>query len=50
MEDKVEIKLTEEERGLICTALNEWSWDNPRIDAETYDQITELIERIAMAY
>lgn len=45
----MKIELTEEERGYICTALNDWSWDNPNIDEETYNKITTLIEKIANA-
>ena len=49
MEQTTKIELTEEERGLICTALDEWSWDNPHITEETYNKVTSLIEKIANA-
>lgn len=50
MEDTVKIELTEEERGYICTALNDWSWNNPYMDEEIYNKITTLIEKIVNAY
>lgn len=50
MEETVKIELTEQERGIICNALDYWSDGNPYIDEETYNKAVELIERIANAY
>lgn len=50
MEETVKVELTEEERGIICNALDYWSDNNPYMDAKTFNKAIELIERIANAY
>lgn len=48
-ERKTTVEFTEEECGILCRALDEWSWDNPNINEEIYDKCTQLIERITRA-
>ena len=50
MKETVKIELTEDECGIICTALSFWSWENLNISEETCSKITELIEKITNAY
>lgn len=44
------VKLTDEERGIICTALGYWADQNQPKDDETYAKVGELIDLIANAY
>ena len=50
MEQTVKIEFTEEERGILCTALSFWSDNEQYMELDTYNKAIELIERIANAY